>query len=270
MLALHRRLLLPKWAAPLKPPKSSLVSSLARPKSEARCKFARTNCGARIFAVRLRARQPFGRRTRQSARQPVFQRQPPLLRASRVDSATRRRAPPWELPQSSTYAHASAPLPKERASVARPALHHRNVRVGRSRERASVARSVARPALHHRSVQLDRSQERASVARSVARPALHRSVRVGRSPERASVARSVARPALHRSVRVGRSPERASVARSVARPAHHRSVRVGRSQERASVARPALDRSASGVESDKRGWLGPPLEALFWKVAASL
>jgi hypothetical protein len=157
-------------------------------------------------------------------------------------------------------------LSPERASVARsvaqPALH-RSVQLDLSPERVSVVPSVAQPALHQ-SVQLDLSPERVSGVPSVAQSALHRSVQLDLSPERVSAVPSVAQPALHRSVQLDLSPERASVARSVAQPALHRSVQLDLSPEGVTAARsavrPALARRASGVESDKRGWLGALLE----------
>src|SRR5262249_54685461 len=219
---------------------SSRASWRARPMSEVLCKFVRINCGAKISVVRSRAKQPFSRQTKQSARRPTYRPQLPWLQTRRVNWGIRRRAPPSELRRSGSCVRVSV-LPL----------------VGRlSPERVSVARSAVRPALH-RSVQLDLSPERVSVARSAVRPALHRSVQRRLSPERVSVARSAVRPALDRSVQLGLSPERVSVARSAVRPALHQSVQLDLSPECVSVARsavrPALDQSASGVESDKLG-----------------
>src|SRR5262249_34877550 len=177
------RLSLLKWDAPLEPLMSSRGSWLARPISEVLCKFVPINCAAKISAVRSRARQPFGRRTRQSARRPTSQRQLPLLQTRMAHWGIRHRAPPSELRRSGSCVRVNA-LPL----------------VGRlSPERVSVARSEVQPALH-RSVQLDLSPKRVSVVPSVAQPALHRSVQPDLSPERVSAVPTVVHPALHRSV----------------------------------------------------------------------
>src|SRR5262245_14816468 len=277
-------------------------SWLARPISKVLCKFVPINCAAKISVVRSRAKQPFGRRTRQSARRPTSQRQLPLLQTRRADWEIRRRAPPSERRRSGTCARASAPpqvgrlSSPERASVAS--------QLDLSLERVSAARSAVRPALDQsvrlnlrppaldRGAQPDLSPEHANVVPSVApHPELDQSVRPDLSLERVSAARSAVRPALDQSVRLNLrppaldrsvqpdlSPERANVVPSVARPAPHRSVQPDLSPERVSAVpsvarllaldrsvqldlRPlALDRRASGVESDKRGWVGALLE----------
>src|SRR5262245_38757733 len=248
---------------------SSRASWRARPMSEVLCKFVRINCGAKISVVRSRAKQPFSRQTRQSARRPTYRPQLPWLQTRRADWGIRRRAPPSELRRSGSCVRVSAPP-----------------LVGRlSPERVRAPRSAVRPALH-RSVPFDLSLERVSAVRSAVRAALHRSVRLGVSGARVSAARSAVRPALDQSVRLDLrppaldrgvqpdlSPERANVVPSVARPALHRSVQPDLSPERVSAVpsvarllaldrgvqldlRPlALDRRASGVESDKRGRL---------------
>src|SRR5262245_18758412 len=159
---------------------------LARPISEVLCKFAPINCTAKISVSRWRAKQLFGRRTRQSARRPPSQHRLPLLQTRSVDWGIRRRAPPFELRPSGSCLRVSAPPQVERLSP----------------ERVSAPCEVQ--ALDQ-SVQLDLSPAHVSV-----HPALDQSVQPDLNPERVSVAWSEVQ-ALDQSVLPDLSPAHVSV-----------------------------------------------------------
>src|SRR5262245_65818036 len=127
--------------------------------SEVLCKFVRINCGAKISVVRSRAKQPFSRQTRQSARRPTYRRQLPLLQRRWVDWGIRRRAPPSELRRSGSCVRVSAPPLVGRLSL----------------ERVTAARSAVRPALDQ------------SVRLNLSPPALDRGAQPDPRPEPAKV-----------------------------------------------------------------------------------